>query len=373
MIYQLNRGSREQAHISNISNEQPAGGSPAHGYTLHEAPRPRRTQETTMTEHAIAPGTMRAVRFHEYGEPGEVLHLETAPVPDPGPSRVRIAVHACGLNPADWSLCRGLFPGQLPRGIGADVSGIVDAVGEGVTDVAVGDLVFGTADWASCPSAGAADYAITDHWFAVPAGLDLTEAAALPTVLAAAYLHLVQLGLSADQTVLIHGAGSMVGFAAVQIALIRGARVIAAAGDTYAQRLRDLGAEVTPYGDGMVERVLAISGSPVDIVLDTAPAGGALPDLVAIAGGDPKRVMTISDFKAAQDLGVRDGYHEDDSGHDRYEAFPEFAHLAADGKFMVPVARTFPLEDWRTAAETSLSGHPHGKLLLLPGNSLSRA
>jgi hypothetical protein len=133
MTYQLNRGSREQAHISNISNEQPAGGSPAHGYTLHEAPRPRRTQETTMTEHAITPGTMRAVRFHEYGEPGEVLHLETAPVPDPGPSRVRIAVHACGLNPADWSLCRGLFPGQLPRGIGADVSGIVDAVGEGVS------------------------------------------------------------------------------------------------------------------------------------------------------------------------------------------------------------------------------------------------
>jgi NADPH:quinone reductase-like Zn-dependent oxidoreductase len=123
----------------------------------------------------------------------------------------------------------------------------------------------------------------------------------------------------------------------------------------------------------MVERVLAISGSPVDIVLDTAPVGGALPDLVAIAGGDPKRVMTISDFKAAQDLGVRDAYHEDDSGHERYEAFPEFAQLAADGKFTVPVARTFPLEDWRTAAETSLSGHPHGKLLLLPGDSLSGA
>jgi NADPH:quinone reductase-like Zn-dependent oxidoreductase len=189
--------------------------------------------------------------------------------------------------------------------------------------------------------------------------------------LAAAYLRLIQLGLSADQTVLIHGAGGTVGFAAVQIALMRGARVIATAGDTYAQRLRELGAQVTPYGDGMVERALALSGRPVDIVLDTSPVGGALPDLVAIAGGEPGHVMTISDFDAAHDLGVRDGFHEDDRGHDRYEAFPEFAQLAADGEFVVPVARTFPLEEWRAAAETSLSGHPHGKILLLPGNSLS--
>jgi NADPH:quinone reductase-like Zn-dependent oxidoreductase len=326
-----------------------------------------------MTVQTTIPDTMRTVRLHEYGEPGEVLHLETVPVPDPGAGRVRITVHACGLNPADWRLCRGQFPGQLPRGIGSDVSGIVDAVGEGVTDVTVGDLMFGTADWANGETAGASDYAITDHWFAVPAGLDLTEAAALPTALAAAYLHLIQLGLSADQTVLIHGAGGTVGFAAVQIALIRGARVIATAGDTYAQRLREFGAEVTPYGDGMVERVLALSGSPVDIVLDASPIGGSLPDLVALAGGDPKRVMTISDFEAAHDLGVRDGFHEDDTGHDRYEAFPEFAQLAADGQFVVPVARTFPLEDWWTAAETSLSGHPHGKILLLPGDSLPGA
>jgi NADPH:quinone reductase-like Zn-dependent oxidoreductase len=320
-----------------------------------------------MTEHDPATSTIRTVRFHEYGEPADVLHLETTAVPDPGPGRVRVVVHACGLAPADWALCRGLFPGQLPRGIGCDVSGTVDAVGDGVTGVAVGDPVFGTADWAGCSSAGASDRAIMDHWFAVPPGLGLTQAAALPMALDTAYWHLARLGLSADQTILVHGAGTTVGFAAVQIGLIRGARVIATAGDTYAQRLRDLGAAVTSYGDGMVQRVKAISDGPVDFVLDTAPVGGALPDLVAIADGDPRRVLTISDFAAAQELGVRDSFHEDPATrNERFDPFPEFARLAAGGRFTVPIAATFPLEDWRAAMEISLNGHAHGKLLLLP-------
>src|ERR1700744_4274463 len=120
-----------------------------------------------MTEHGPATSTMRTVRFHEYGAPGDVLHLETVSVPDPGPGRIRIAVHACGLTPADWALCRGLFPGDLLRGIGIDVSGTVDAVGDGVSDVTAGDLVFGTADWRGAPVAGASGRAIMDHWFPV--------------------------------------------------------------------------------------------------------------------------------------------------------------------------------------------------------------
>jgi NADPH:quinone reductase-like Zn-dependent oxidoreductase len=311
--------------------------------------------------------TMRTVRFHAYGEPGDVLRLEETAVPAPGPGRVRVAVHACGLAPADWALCRGLFAGQLPRGIGCDVSGTVDAVGAGVTDVAVGDRVFGTADFARCPSAGAADRAIMDHWFAVPAGLDLTEAAALPMALDTAYLHLTALGLTPGATILVNGAGTTIGFAAVQIALIRGLRVIATAGPAYAGRLRDLGAAVTGYGDGVVARVKAISDGPVDLVLNAAPVGGALPDLVEIAGGDPRRVLTISDFEAARELGVRDTFHEDPAllSH-RYQAFPEFAQLAADGRFTVPIAATFPLGDWRAALDVSLTGHARGKLLLLP-------
>jgi NADPH:quinone reductase-like Zn-dependent oxidoreductase len=117
----------------------------------------------------------------------------------------------------------------------------------------------------------------------------------------------------------------MTGFAAVQMALMRGANVIATAGDTFAGRLRDLGAKVTPYGDGMVERVREIAGGAPYMVLHTAQVTGVLLDLTL--------------------------------GH--------FAQLAAQGRFAVPVARTFGLEDWREALDLSLNRRAHGKLVLL--------
>jgi NADPH:quinone reductase-like Zn-dependent oxidoreductase len=202
--------------------------------------------------------TTRTIRFHRYGEPVDVLRLEEAAFPSPGADRVRVRVHACGLNPADWALCRGLFAGDLPRAIGLDVSGTVDAVGEGVTDVGVNDRVLGDA---GCPSAGASDYAILNHWTLVPKGLDLVEATALPLVAETAFRSLESLRVAAAHTLLVHGAGTMVGFAAVQIALIRNARVIATAGDAFAEQLRALGAAVTTYGDDVVERVLGIIGA----------------------------------------------------------------------------------------------------------------
>ncbi|WP_220037251.1 NADP-dependent oxidoreductase [Curtobacterium sp. MCBD17_019] len=308
--------------------------------------------------------TMRTLRFHEYGEPEAVLRFETAPVPEPGSGRIRVRVRAAGLAPADWALCGGLFAGSLPRGVGCDVAGTVDAVGDGVVGVSVGDVVFGTADWANSPSAGASDWAVMNRWFPVPEGLDLVQAAALPMTVDTAYAHLRWLGLEPGKTILVHGAGSTIGFAAVQIALLRGMHVIATAGETYAKQLRDLGAIVTSYGDGMVGRVAELADGPVDVALDTAPVGGALPDLIRIVGGDPRRVLTISDFAAAAELGTRSSATEDLT--DRVEALPEFAALAAEGHFRVPVAATFPLEDWQTALTISRSGNARGKLVLLP-------
>ena len=319
-----------------------------------------------MTDRQLGADTMRTIRFHRYGEPTDVLRLEEAAVPSPRPGHVRVRVHACGLNPADWALCRGLFAGDLPRGIGLDVSGTVDAVGDGVVNAHVGGRVLGVPDFRGYPSAGASDYAILAVWIQVPERLDLVEAAALPMAVETACRSLDILGVAAEHTLLVYGAGTMIGFAAVQMALMLRARVIATAGETFAGQLRALGAAVTPYREGMVERVLEICGGFPDLILDAGPISDVLPDLVRIAGGDPSRVLTISNHgAAAEELGVRNSF----GGDLRYDVLGDFAELAAKGRFKVPVARTFRLDDWREALDVSLSGHAHGKLVLLPAGT----
>ena len=310
-----------------------------------------------------APASMRTLRVHTYGPPLEVLRLEDVPIPSPDANRIRVRVHACALNPADWAVCQGFLPAPPPRGIGFDVSGTVDALGEGVTGVSVGDLVFGVPDFRGYATGGASDYAVLAVWAPVPNGLDLLDAAALPMAVETAVRSIDLLGLSAGQTIMINGGGTMTGFAAVQIALLRGAHVIVSAGDTFADRLRALGAKVTPYGEGMVERVGEIAGGPTDWALHTALVKGVLPDLIKIVGGDPSRVMSFSDFDE-DGLGVRTTGREKGAVH-RYDALGTYAQLAADGCFTIPIARTFALEHWREPVEISMSGRAHGKLLLM--------
>ncbi len=313
---------------------------------------------------------MKTLRFHEYGEPADVLRLEEVAVPSPGAGQIRVQVHACGLNPADWALCRGLFPGDLPRGVGLDVSGTVTAVGEGVTDVHVGQRVLGVPDFRGFPSAGASDEAVLAVWTPVPQGLDPVDAAALPMAVETACRSLDILAVAAGQTLFVYGAGTTIGFAAVQMALMRGARVTAAAGDTFAGRLRALGAAVTSYGNDMVERVPGIGAGAPDLILDAGPTSGVLPDLVRIAGGDGRRVLTISNHgPAAEELGVRNSFA---SGL-RYDVLGDFAKLAGEGRFTVPIARTFLLEEWREALDLSLSVHAHGKLVILPAGATAGA
>jgi NADPH:quinone reductase-like Zn-dependent oxidoreductase len=303
---------------------------------------------------------MRTLRFHEYGAALDVLRLEDAEPPTPGPGQVRVAVRTCGLTPADWALCGGLFAGDLPRGIGLEVSGTVDAIGAGATGVRIGDEVLGPVPFRG-PTAGASEQAVLDIWFPRPSGLDAVDAAALPMAVETACRGLDVLGVRDGATVLVNGAGTTVGYAAVQMAVQRGARVIATAGETYADALRAVGADVTGYGDGMVERVRALAGGPVDLALDTAPVRGTLPDLVRTVEA-PDDVVTLGDVAAVAELGVRIA-----AGPPRNDVLGEYAQLAAGGRFSVPVARTFPFEEWPAAAELSLSGRARGKLVLRIG------
>ncbi|WP_308493360.1 NADP-dependent oxidoreductase [Microbacterium terrisoli] len=315
----------------------------------------------------MATVSSRVVRFHEYGEPLDVLREERIEIFDPAPGRLRVRVLATGLNPADWELCRGFLRGTLPRGIGCDVAGVVDAIGDGVDDVSVGDLVAGAADVAEQESAGAADYAILASWTRVPAGLDPVQAAVLRTVVQTAVWTLDAMGVDAHTTLLVHGAGSMVGYAAVQVARERGATVIATAGRALAADLEGFGAKVTAYGAGMGDRVRALADGAIDLVLDAAPSTvGTIPALIAIAG-DPGHVFTVSNHADARELGavvnldlLRGG------GGLPTDPMPDYVAKAARGEFRLPIARAFALDDWRSAAGLSLSRAAHGKVVLRP-------
>jgi NADPH:quinone reductase-like Zn-dependent oxidoreductase len=301
---------------------------------------------------------MRALRFHSYGDPADVLRLDETTPPDPGPGQVRITVEACGLTPADWAICGGLHTGELPRGIGLEASGTVDSLGPGVTGVRIGEPVFGPVVYTG-PSAGAADRAVLRTWFPRPAALGAAEAAALPMAVETAYRGLCALGDVSRRTVLINGAGTTVGFAAAQIAVRLGARVIASAGKTYADALREGGAEVVAYGEGLGRRVRALAGGPVDLVFDTAPRG-AMPELLTTVT-EPAHIVTVTDFAALRTLGVRTT-----DMNLRYDVLGEYAELAARGGFTIPIAATYPLDDWREPLAVSRSGQARGKHLLIP-------
>lgn len=316
----------------------------------------------------------RVIRFHEFGEPLDVLVEERAEIAAPPAGRVRVRVLATGLNPADWELCRGFMPGSLPRGIGYDVAGSVDAVGEGVEDVAVGDLVVGAADFTGQPSAGAADVAILVSWTRLPDGLDPVKAAVLPMVVQTAVWTLTAMDVGPDTTLLVHGAGGMVGFAAVQVATRSGARVIATAGPTYSADLESFGALVTPYGDGMARRVRELAGGPVDRVLDAAPpTPGAVSTLLEVVE-KAEDIVTISNHDDARGLGAQVNLDlMAAAAKPLVDPLPEYVTRTAAGTFRLPIARTFSFGEWREAARLSLSRAPRGKVVLLPGPTASLA
>jgi NADPH:quinone reductase-like Zn-dependent oxidoreductase len=303
---------------------------------------------------------MKAVMFDTFGGP-EVLHLADVPVPDPGPGQVRIKVQASGVNPVDSSIRSGVmqavFPTALPAIPGIDVAGVVDAVGEQVTDVAVGDPVVG---WADRPAGSYAEYALASQVARIPAGLSFASAVTLPTAGEAAERGLDLLGVRAGDTVVIHGASGSVGTIAVQLAVARGATVIGTASEDNQDYVRSLGAIPVLYGEGLVDRVRAWS-QQVDAVLDVA-GQGALPDSIVLRGGTG-RIITISN-PAAANLGVTfsAGTPKDWSTRD----LAGWAELAARGDLTTTVAGTYPLERAADAQRVSQAGHVRGKLVLTP-------
>jgi NADPH:quinone reductase-like Zn-dependent oxidoreductase len=300
---------------------------------------------------------MKAAQFSRFGGP-EVLQLVDLPDPHPGPGEVRIAVRAAGVNASDWKKRQGLMDPELPQTLGYEAAGVVDELGDGVTNAAVGDRVFGL----SAGGAAQAELAVLSYYAPVPPSLSFAEAAALPAAVETAWRSLDQLGVRSGRTLLINGASGSVGSAAVQLAVVRGARVIGTASLANHDYLRSLGAEPVAYGDGLADRVRALAPGGVDLALDVA-GNGILPELIDLAGG-PDHVVTIADFAGARKYGV--GFSRGDDGR-ALHAMAEIGPLIESGHFSLPVAQTFPLPDIAAAHRAGESGHQRGKLVLLVG------
>jgi len=304
---------------------------------------------------------VKAARFSRFGGP-EVLEIVDLPDPHPGPGQVRIAVRAAGVNPSDWKKREGLMDPELPQTMGYEAAGVVDELGEGVADVAVGDRVFGL----SAEGAAQAELAVLSFYAPIPPSLDFAGAAALPAAIETAARALDQLGVGAGarrgSPLLINGASGSVGSAAVQLALARGVRVIGTASPANHDYLRALGAEPVAYGEGLAGRVRALAPDGVDAALDVA-GSGVLPELIELAGG-PEHVVTIADFGGAREHGVR--FSSGDAGR-AVHALAEIGELIESGRFSLPVARTFPLAEIAQAHRVGEDGHVRGKLVLVVG------
>ncbi len=306
-----------------------------------------------------------------YGGP-EALSVRAEPLPEPGPGQVRVAVRAAGVNPIDVKAYSGMFgtdPAELPKRLGAEAAGVISAVGDGTLGaagpLAVGDeVVVYRASGAYTTDLLAGGDAVlpkpTSLSWAAAAGTLLTGVTAVHTLEATA--------VGQGDTVLIHGASGGVGLAAVQLAVGRGARVIATASPARHDLLRELGATPVAYGPGLVERVREVAAGGVDVALDlvgTDEAVDASLDLVADRG----RIATIAAFGRADAAGIMllgGGPGADPGTELREAARAPLLDAAAAGTLRVLVSRSYPLAEAAEAHREIAAGHTVGKIVLLP-------
>ena len=214
---------------------------------------------------------MKAVVLREHGGP-EVLQIEDVPSPTFGAEDILVSVAATALNRADLLQRMGFYPNPFPQGPeipGLEFAGTVKAMGERVTAWKVGDKVMGIVSG----GAYAEELALHERQaMAVPAGMSLHDAAAIPEVFITAWDALVvQGGLTSGRWAMVHAGASGVGTAAIQICKAIGARIIVTCSSGKVQACKELGADVVvDYGsqDFVEEVQKATNGKGVDVVLD---------------------------------------------------------------------------------------------------------
>jgi len=309
---------------------------------------------------------MKAVQFEKTGGP-EVLHYGETDQPTPAAGQVRIRVAASAFSAADAGMRAGTLPIPvvLPHIPGYDVSGTVDALGDGVDDFRVGDAVIGFLSMAE--NGGAADYVVApaDALVPAPTSIPLADAAALPSVALTAWQALFdEGGLVAGQRLLVVGAGGVVGKYAVALAKRAGAHVIATASPRSAEAVRAAGAD--EIVDHTETDLLEAVSEPVDMLLNLAPIElERFTALVALVRSGGEVVSTTAWMPAPDDAarGVRSSMVFVRGNRER---LTELVSLVDAGELLVEVTRRIPLRELPALHAEAAVARISGKVIVVP-------
>lgn len=309
---------------------------------------------------------MKAMRFHEVGGP-EVLQFEEIEPSVPAAGQVRLRVAASAFNAADNGMRAGFLPIPvvLPHVPGYDVSGIIDAVGEGVEGVAVGDAVIGFLPMES--DGGAAEYVVApaDAVVAAPTRIPLTDAAALPSVALTAWQALFDDGrLEAGQRLLIVGAGGVVGKYAIQLAKRAGVHVIATASPRSIDAVRAAGAD--EIIDRTTSNPLRAVDGQVDVLLNLAPIDPEQFTAFVALVRDGGAVVSTTAFMATPGDETRGVRAATVFVLPNRERLTELVSLVDDGQLTVEVTRRIPLTELPALHAEASAGRVPGKVVVLP-------
>jgi NADPH2:quinone reductase len=313
---------------------------------------------------------MRAVTVSAYGASPVVMDL---PTPVAGPGQVLIKLAAAGMNPMDVALASGEWrpePATFPMVLGADGAGIVDALGEGATRFSPGDRVFGQLLISPIGSAGTyAEYvAVTAEapLAQVPHGLDLVEAAAVPTIAGSGLTLVESLEPLEEKTVLVIGAGGGVGSFALQYAVNAGARVIANVRASAEERVRSYGVDQTiddttvPVG----ETVRRAHGEGVDVLIDLVSDAESFSSLASLVrpGGTAISTRYVADLRALSASGVRGTNF---ALRETSEVLERVAEDLVNGLIVAPPITRIALDEAPSAMGSNPSRRSDGKTVIV--------
>ena len=300
----------------------------------------------------------RSVQYQQNGDIDQ-LHIVEAATPDVGPEEVLVAVRYAGLNPVDRAIIGGAFGKATgTKGNGADFSGVVDSVGEGVTDFSPGDLVFG----------GLPNRSQTTHLLikkpskrldTIPRGLGTEVAGGLYIAGRTAIAGIRALAITEGETVLVTGASGGVGIIAAQLAANLRARVIGIASEANHALLRSLGIEPIAYGGGLEARLREATPEGIDAAFSTQDEV----EIVQLLGLDIP-AGRINSIGAGPQVADTYGVHIDGEAKARRGDLAWLAQAIAYGHVHVPVARVFALDEVQNAYRFLSDAHPAGKVVL---------